>query len=61
MWIKNKIIIHARTYIYKEKIFFKKFGKKVCGLKKSLYICNVIKNKKKDGYKTKKNKMKKKV
>ena len=47
MWIKNKIIIHARTYIYIRRKFFFKIWKKVCGLKKSLYICNVIKKQKK--------------
>ena len=47
MWIKNKIIIHVRTYIYIRRKFFFKIWKKVCGLKKSLYICNVIKKQKK--------------
>lgn len=41
MWIKNKIIIRARTYIYKEKFFLKNSEKSLWIKKKFVYLqCN---------------------
>ena len=41
MEIKNKIIIHARTYIYKEKFFLKNLEKSLWIKKKYVYLqCN---------------------